>query len=212
MERCRVDVRPRLLRQACTAVVAVAVVAVALGGTSPAAADVGVAIEPGELTVDDSVRAGGQVTLPALHLHNPGDDETTYVVRATGLDGTSAIPADGAWFSVEPAEVRLAAGEAADVVPTIQPDDGVAAGRYAAVVRAEIVPDGDGTRIGAAAGVRVFFDVATDETDGGLAHAWIVAVVVLALVLLARRSGLRIRLERVSGARGTSTGPGASGP
>ena len=188
---------PRIRELARIAVAVVIVAAAIVATRSPAAADVGVAIEPGELTVNDSVAAGGQITLPAMRVHNPGDVDTTYRLRATGLEGTSANPADGGWFSVEPAEVRLAAGESADVVPLIAPDGEADAGRYAAIVRAEIVPEGGGTRIGAAAGVRVFFDVSTDASSGGFATAWILAAAafVLVLLILARKAGLKVRFE-----------------
>jgi hypothetical protein len=196
-------------RAAWAGLVGVAVALAACWLAPPVAADVGAAIDPGEVAVRDPLHAGSAVRLPVFRVRNPGDTTTTYRITAGGLRGTSATPAEQSWFAVTPAIVVLEPGATAEVVATIAPAPDTTAGRYVGLITAEVVLAGVGTRVGVAAGTRVFFDVnATDtaavEPGRGTADnrtsPWLVAGAIgIAAVLVGvglHLSGFRLKLTR----------------
>jgi hypothetical protein len=201
------ETRPHLRR---AGLVGVAAALAACWWASPATADVGAAIDPGEVAVQAPLEAGTAARLPAFRVRNPGDTTTTYRITAGGLRGTSATPAEESWFAVSPATVVLQPGATADVVAIIAPPNGTPEGRYAGLVTAEVVPAGVGTRVGVAAGTRIFFDVNGTEAapsataGGGRADEgispWLVAgavgVVAVAIGIGLHLSGFRLKLTR----------------
>jgi hypothetical protein len=160
---------------------------------------IGVAMDPGQLAVADPIEAGGRVTLPPVSVRNPGQVPTTYELGGDGLDTDDATSAEGEWFTVDPTTVEVAPGGSSDVVATITVPAGTPAGRYVGLVTAQAVPDGTGTQVGAAVGVRVYFEVVEGPASDGVPIVLLLGagIVVLAVVaVLLRRSGFRLRVER----------------
>ena len=160
---------------------------------------IGVAMDPGQLAVSDPIEAGGSVTLPPVSVRNPGQVATTYELGGDGLTTDEATSAEPEWFSVDPTSVEVAPGASSDVVATITVPDDTPAGRYVGLVTAQAVPDGTGTQVGAAVGVRVYFEVVDAPASDGVPIVLLLGggIVVLAgAVVLIRRSGFRLRVER----------------
>jgi len=161
--------------------VAVAV-ALAASQAGPASARVGVAIEPGEVSANAPIPAGTSIDLPII-VTNIGDEEATYRMRALPLSGTPDQEAQPDWFSFWGNPSTLGSGSTLGTVVTITPSSGTTTGRYAAIVRADIEPTGQGTDVQAAE-TRVFFDVTAappDESRPLLLWGIIAAVLVVVL-------------------------------
>ncbi len=183
-----------------------ALIGAVLVGAAPAAASMAVSIDVGRIDVTDELALGDEYRLPTFGVRNPGTEPTTYRLTVGGIDGQAAMVPDATWFTFEPAELTLEPGESRPVqaVITLSPDS--EPGPYAALIGPQIVAEGTGAQVGAAAAARLSFTVAPSSWLEGVLRAilrivgeqpWLLAipaVLVLALAawLLRRRFSISI--------------------
>lgn len=158
---------------------------VVLVGAAPAAATRAVSIDVGRIDVTDALAPGGEYRLPTFGVRNPGTEATTYRLVVSYVDGQEALRPEEAWFTFEPAELTLGPGESRPVqaVLTLPPDS--EPGPYTALIGPQIVVDGSGAQVGAAAAARLSFTVAPSSWLDGVIrailrilgeHPWLLAI------------------------------------
>jgi hypothetical protein len=162
------------------------------------AADQGVALDTGRITVETQLVAGHLYQLAKLSVRNPGTASTLYDLVVTPV-ATAAHTPDPAWFSFSPKQVTLQPGQSQAVTVSLRLPKVAAAGGYETLVGARVAQSGSGTSVAAAAAALLSFSVASSQkaADGALPVWWPVlalAVAAIGLVLLQRR--FRLRLER----------------
>ena len=134
--------------------------AVTLGVAAPALASMGVSIDVGRIDVSEDLAPGGEYRLPAFGVRNPGTEPTTYKLVVSYIDGQEAGRPAEAWFTFEPAELTLQPGESRPVHARLTLPVDSEPGTYAALIGPQIVSQGGGAQVGAAAAARLTFEVA----------------------------------------------------
>jgi hypothetical protein len=142
--------------------------AAALLGAAPAAASMAVSIDVGRIDVTEALAPGGEYRLPTFGVRNPGIEPTTYRLTVSGIDGQAALLPDAAWFTFEPAELTLAPGESRPVQAIITLPADSEPGAYTALIGPQIVAEGSGAQVGAAAAARLSFTIAPSSWLEGL--------------------------------------------
>jgi hypothetical protein len=132
----------------------------ALSGAGPAGASMGVSIDVGRIDVSEDLAPGGDYRLPAFGVRNPGTEPTTYKLVVSYIDGQDAGRPAEAWFTFEPAELTLQPGESRPVQARLTLPVDSEPGAYAALIGPQIVSEGGGAQVGAAAAARLTFEVA----------------------------------------------------
>jgi hypothetical protein len=133
---------------------------VALGVSAPVGASMGVSIDVGRIDVSEDLAPGGEYRLPAFGVRNPGTEPTTYKLVVSYIDGQDASRPAEAWFTFEPAELTLQPGESQPVQARLTLPVDSEPGTYAALIGPQIVSEGGGAQVGAAAAARLTFEVA----------------------------------------------------
>jgi hypothetical protein len=147
----------------------VAAIALAAGLLVPAAgADRGVSVDLGRIAIDQKLQAGGSYALPTMGVRNPGTEPTSYLMGAQAIRGSRSP--DEKWFEFSPRELRLEPGESRQVRTRLRLPTGADPGDYEALLGAQIVSDGGGVQVGAAAAARLTFSV---EPSSQLAAWWL---------------------------------------
>lgn len=177
-----------------------------------AAAQVGVGVNVGRISVDEVLSPGGSYTLPRIGVINTGGQASEYSVRVTYRADQEQERPPQSWFSFHPEVFRLEPGESQSVMPRVHVPPTARPGEYAALIEAyPVAEDRPGVAIGVAAATRVDFTVRASNPAMGAAlwtyhrfddaapYSW--AAVVLAVLgglgLLARRYlRLQLRIER----------------
>jgi hypothetical protein len=132
----------------------------ALAGPAVVGASRGVSIDVGRIDVSEELAPGGDYRLPAFGVRNPGNEPTTYKLVISYVDDQDAErPAEG-WFTFEPAQFTLGPGESRAVQATLTLPVDSEPGAYEALVGPQIVAEGSGAQVGAAAAARLSFTVA----------------------------------------------------
>lgn len=165
------------------------------------AAAQGVALDTGRITVESELVAGRSYQLAKLSVRNPGTTRTRYDLLVTPV-ATAARTPDPAWFAFSPKQVTLQPGKSQAVTVSLELPRVAPAGGYEILVGARVAPSGSGTSVVAAAAAPLTFSVASSPKAADAAvevlEVWwavlAVAVAAIGLVLLRRRS--RLRLER----------------
>lgn len=149
----------------------VAGIALVAGQLIPAAgADRGVAVDLGRIAIDQKLQAGGSYTLPGMGVRNPGTEVTSYRMGTQAIRGSNSPDED--WFEFSPAELRLKPGETRLVRTRLRLPTGADPGDYETLLGAQIVSEGAGVQVGAAAAARLTFTV---EPSSALAAWWLSA-------------------------------------
>lgn len=174
-----------------------------------ATASKGVAVDLGRIEIDQQLTPGGSYRLPVMGVRNPGTERTSYELHASGLQlgGRDAPPEN--WFRFSPARLTLAPGESRPVKIRIELPTGADPGDYAALVGPQIVANGSGAQVGAAAASRVTFSVEPASSlqawwlelktlvGDNAPWSWLVPVLALSTLLAWRvRSRFAFRIER----------------
>ena len=120
----------------------------------------GVSIDVGSIDVSDDLAPGGEYRLPAFGVRNPGTEPTTYKLVVSYIDDQPAGRPAEAWFTFEPAELTLQPGESRPVQARLTLPVDSEPGTYAALIGPQIVSQGGGAQVGAAAAARLTFEVA----------------------------------------------------
>jgi hypothetical protein len=131
-----------------------------LGVAAPAVASMGVSIDVGSINVSEDLAPGGEYRLPAFGVRNPGTEPTTYKLVVSYIDDQEAGRPAEAWFTFEPAELTLQPGESRAVNARLTLPVDSEPGTYAALIGPQIVSQGGGAQVGAAAAARLTFEVA----------------------------------------------------
>jgi hypothetical protein len=131
-----------------------------VGVAAPAVASMGVSIDVGSINVSEDLAPGGEYRLPAFGVRNPGTEPTTYKLVVSYIDDQEAGRPAEAWFTFEPAELTLQPGESRAVNARLTLPVDSEPGTYAALIGPQIVSQGGGAQVGAAAAARLTFEVA----------------------------------------------------
>jgi hypothetical protein len=131
-----------------------------LGVAAPVVASMGVSIDVGSINVSEDLAPGGEYRLPAFGVRNPGTEPTTYKLVVSYIDDQEAGRPAEAWFTFEPAELTLQPGESRAVNARLTLPVDSEPGTYAALIGPQIVSQGGGAQVGAAAAARLTFEVA----------------------------------------------------
>jgi len=175
----------------------------------PAYASHGVALDTGNLEVEQKLTPGGGYMLPPLTVRNPGTEVTSYeiVVLPTAQGEGRAVPA--AWFRFQPQRMTLKPGQTRKVRTRLGLPSNASHGDYQTLLAAQIAGKGKGTQLGAAAATKLTFTVESSTLLGEWWYRirswfsdnapWTWLVPLLALISLAVWRGSRrfsLRLER----------------
>jgi hypothetical protein len=191
------------------------VIAISLLMPAPALARVGVGVDVGTITVDQTLDSGGMYDLPSIGVINTGDEPATYIMKTTPLRGQKELLPDGSWFTFTPASLPLAPGLSAPIQPRLSLPLNTPPGEYFVLLMANSsqTATAPGANIAVAAGTKLRFTVR--QTNFFLAvyyrvrdlmqmyspWSWVAlaAIVVLAVGLpLARRYRISLGVERRS--------------
>jgi hypothetical protein len=175
----------------------------------PATADRGVALDLGKLEIAQTLTPGGGYHLPPLGVRNPGDEATSYRIVVTHVQGQEGTPLPEDWLSFEPAKLTLEPGKLQKVRPRLNVPTGADPGDYEGLIAAQIVTEGEGAQVGAAAAARVTFSVESATLLGDVWHrirsfaadhgpwTWLIpSLLVLTLIAAQTRRRFSLRVER----------------
>lgn len=124
-----------------------------------ASADRGVALDLGRLDIAQTLMPGGGYTLPPIGVRNPGDVATTYRLLVTHVADQSGKIVPESWLHFSPATVTLKPGETKKIAARLSLPTGADPGSYEALLAAQIVTEGKGAQVGAAAAAKLDFKV-----------------------------------------------------
>jgi hypothetical protein len=135
----------------------------ALLAAPQAAADRGVALDIGQIDIEQALVPGGSYRLPAFGVRNPGDERTSYLLKVWPIRGGGRAP-DPRWVRFSPVRLTLRPNRIMRIqVRIVLPAD-AAPGDYAALIGPEIVGTGGGASVGGAAAARLTFTVESSST------------------------------------------------
>lgn len=170
---------------------------VALLGAAPAAAaSTGVSIDIGSIAVSEVLVPGEEYKLPTFGVRNPGTEPTTYRLVVTYIDGQAAAAPPESWFRFEPGDMTVGPGESRPVHTRLVVPPDAEPGEYAALIGPQIVSQGSGAQVGAAAAAKLTFSVGESSGLGAWLRAilrflsqnlWILAIGGLLLLLVGVR-------------------------
>jgi len=196
--------------------VAAALVALTVFAQS-SAASVGVGVQVGPVRLGGAAHRGGSYPLPPVYVVNTGTQAETISVRVERLSHGTRLTVPPSWVSVTGSAVQLAAGASARLPLQLAVPGQARPGAYLSdiVVTGSPVGAAQGAHIGVAAATKLEFSVSSAPAPGhpALFPPWLwvlIGLLVAAAVILgARRMGLRIRVDWKS-PRGGTAGQGES--
>jgi hypothetical protein len=144
--------------------------ALALVLPAAAAADRGVALDLGKLEIEQTLTPGGGYRLPAVGVRNPGDEVTTYRMVVSSVQGQQGIPVPEDWVDFAPREITVEPGETKKVDTELSLPTGADPGGYEGLLAAQIITEGGGAQVGAAAAARLTFQVESATLLGAWWH------------------------------------------
>lgn len=171
-----------------------------------ASASIGVGIQAGPVRLGSVAEPGRSYDLPPVYVVDTGTEpESVHLVvkRLSHGPGRDVPPS---WIQVSGSDVKLDAHQSARIpVKLVIPGD-AKPGAYLSdvVAHGSAGLDAGQATLAVAAATKLQFTVGTDPAPSGLLSgpvttvAWVAALIALLIiaVLIARRSGLRIRIER----------------
>jgi hypothetical protein len=135
-----------------------------------ASADRGVALDLGKLEIAPALTPGGGYRLPPVGVRNPGDEVTTYRMVVSSVEGEEAVSVPADWIDFSPRELTLGPGQTKKVNARLSLPTGADPGDYEGLLAAQIVTEGDGAHVGAAAAAKVQFEVESATLLGAWWH------------------------------------------
>jgi len=175
---------------------------------APAAAQasVGVGVQAGPVRLSGAAHPGGSYALPALLVVNTGTEMESVAIRIERLSSGSGRSIPPGWIHVTGPAVTLGGGQSGRIQLELVVPESAKPGQYFSdvVAKGSAQTSAGGANIGVAAATDLEFGVAPGVVSGPwlTVPGWLLplAAVLIALALLiifVRRSGLRIRIERV---------------
>jgi hypothetical protein len=137
-------------------------------GAPAARGDQGVSIDVGRVAVTEDLLAGGSYRLPTFGVTNPGSTRAAYRLAVSYVEGQRADRPPHEWFRFSPETLTLRPHQTRPVQVRLSLPTDAEPGDYAALIGAQLAPEGGGTQVGAAAAARLTFTVA----PSGLLEAW----------------------------------------
>jgi hypothetical protein len=134
-----------------------------------ASADPGVAIDTGTIAVDEELTAGNTYALPSFGVRNPGNEETDYRIMVWPVADEAPAP-DPAWVTFDPDRLTLRPGQNRLIEISLRLPIDAPAADYVALIGPEIVAEGGGAQVGAAAAARLTFTV---KSPGAVEVWWL---------------------------------------
>jgi hypothetical protein len=176
-------------------------------GTS--SADRGVALDLGKVEIAEALTPGGSYHLPPVGVRNPGDEVTKYRMVVSSGVGHSGTPLPAGWIDFSPRELTLQPGQTKSVETRLSLPTGADPDDYEGLLAAQIVTEGRGAQVGAAAATKLTFQVESATLLGAWWNrlsmwfsdngpwTWIVpAILVSSLIARQFRRHFAFRLER----------------
>jgi hypothetical protein len=171
---------------------------VAIIGALPAMASTGASIDVSRIDVTEALRPGGEYRLPTLDVVNPGSEPSTYRLDVSYLEEQPGRRPDSSWFTFNPSELDLAPGARRAVQARLAIPPDADPGVYAALIGPQVVAQGTGAWVGAAAAARLTFTVgACDGIGCWLSQVFEALAVQPALLLLPVAIGALLGLRFV---------------
>jgi hypothetical protein len=175
-----------------------------LAGSAVAQASVGVGIQAGPVRLSGSAHPGGSYALPSVYVVNTGTQDESLSVRIERLSPGRGRGVPASWIHAGSA-VLLAHGQSARISLELVVPASAEPGQYVSdvVVKGSAALSDGGANLAVAAATKLEFRIAA----GGVAAAWFsvpgwllpgVGVILLlaGAAAVARRYGLRIRIDR----------------
>jgi hypothetical protein len=176
-------------------------------------ASVGVGIQANPVVLGRVAHPGASYALPPLYVVNTGSAAESISIRVERLHpAASGDPVPDSWIQVTAPGGQLAPGQSTQIPLELVTPAGARPGNYASdiVVTGSATVAADDVDFGAAAATGLEFRITPAPPSGLPAwKLWTAGVLILlaAIYILIRRSGLRLRLERINpypgGPRGT---------
>jgi hypothetical protein len=185
----------------------------------PSEASIGVGVQRGPVRLATVAHPGHSYKLPSVRVANAGSQDETIRVRVERLSAAvgRARSVPPSWVHIANTPLRLPANQGAQIpLQLVVPPD-AKSGAYLSdiVVLGSALNLAPGTNFGAGAATKLEFTVAPGPGRGLLSllptWAWFALAILLILAatfITARLSGLRIRVERVSSGRVSTSNPG----
>lgn len=140
----------------------VAVLALAGGvvtNSNSGSAEQGLALTVGRFDIDESLSKGDEYVLHGFGVTNRGSEPATFRVLASPMPGQRETAVPKEWLAMSEETFVVEAGETHHVSMTLNIPAAARPGDYRTLLRAEMVADGAGTRVGAAVGAPLTFEV-----------------------------------------------------
>jgi hypothetical protein len=183
--------------------------AILLLSASTASADRGVALDLGKVEIAQALTPGGSYHLPPVGIRNPGDEVTSYRMVVSSIAGQDGAPLPADWIAFSPRTLTLRPGQTKSVETRLSLPTGADAHDYEGLLAAQIVTDGPGAQVGAAAATKLTFEVDSATLLGAWWHrlstwfsdngpwTWIVPALLASLLVAGQfRRNFAFRLER----------------
>jgi hypothetical protein len=137
-----------------------------------AIAKIGVGVGTGKIVLDQPAKPGLIYSLPVFVVINTGDEPSEYEVSIQHRENQPELKPPKDWFSFEPAQFYLEAGQTQSVQTKLSlPVRGASPGDYFAFLSAHPVikkSEGGATSIGVAAASKLYFTVAPANFFSGI--------------------------------------------
>jgi len=176
-----------------------------------AQASIGVGIQPGPVQLSGAAHPGQSVALPPVAVVDAGTGRETIWVTVQRDPRGGGLPVPPSWVRPVMSSVQLARRHAIRIPLELVVPAGAKPGFYVAdiVATASGPASAHGANLGAAAATLLEFRVTPDPAPGfwwsvftQTLWALLILIALVAVVLVVRRSGLRVRVERESAGYG----------
>lgn len=180
-----------------------------------AQASIGVGIQAGPVRLSGTAHPGGSYQLPPVYVVNTGTQDESVAIRIERLSPGSGRPVPAAWIRAGGQAIRLSHNQSARIPLELAVPATAAPGQYLSdvVVRGSAALSDGSANLGVAAATKLEFRIApgTAAAPWFSMPGWVLLGVAGVLLLataaaVARRSGLRISIEREASRRQVGSG------
>jgi len=178
-------------------------------------ASIGVGVQAGPVRLTGAAHPGGQYALPSVYVVNTGTQPESITIRIERISPGAGRTVPAAWISVTSGPVRLSHAQSARIGLRLVVPRAATPGRYFSdvVAKGSASVSAGGAELGVAAATGLEFTVAPGAASAGWFSApgwllpYVLGVIVLGAVAVGvRRSGVRIRVERAPARTGAGGG------
>lgn len=172
--------------------------------SGPSEADPGVGITLSKIEVNDGLKAGSRVDLPAIGVFNTGTSRQDYEMVVSTRGSQAELRPNPNWIEANPPRFSLAPGQSQQVELHLTVPAGASVGQYLALIEAQVDDPGQPIQAGVAAKLTFaivetsWYEARKRQLDGWLddAQPWTTIVPIALLVAIAFRwSSRRVRFR-----------------